>query len=139
MERKMILASHGRMASGTLESIELITGENKNISALDCYVEDNFDLSRSVKDLLIKYERDELIVITDLFGGSVNNEFLQYMETANLYLIAGINLSLLIELATQFEAVDDIKSLIRNSLLKSKETIQFCNETVLMKVEEEDF
>ncbi len=35
---------------------------------------------------------EELIVTTDIFGGSVNNEFMKYLSKSNIHLIAGVNL-----------------------------------------------
>ena len=139
MERKIILASHGHFASGILDSLELIFGTNHSIFALDCYSTETFDLAKTVKQLMAKYQGQELIIITDLFGGSVNNEFLQYIQQPNIYLIAGLNLPLLIELATKIETADSIATLIHQALNDSKAMIQFCNERIEKKIEEEEF
>ena len=48
MERKIIVASHGRMASGIKNSLEIIYGESKVVESLDCYVEDDFDLNEAI-------------------------------------------------------------------------------------------
>ncbi|VTS86903.1 PTS permease [Enterococcus hirae] len=106
MERTIILASHGRFASGILDSLELIFGKTHSILALDCYGTETFDLAKSVQQLINDHQGQELIIITDLFGGSVNNEFLQYINRPNIYLIAGLNLPLLIEIATKIETAD---------------------------------
>ncbi len=139
MEKKIIIASHGHFASGILNSLELIYGEHHSITALDCYVSQSFDLATSVKRLIEQYQENELIIITDLFGGSVNNEFLQYIDRPNLYLIAGLNLPLLIEIATQIDRADSTPKLIRRALHDSKAMVQFCNESIKTMIEEEEF
>jgi len=139
MKRKIILASHGNFASGILNSLHIICGENDLVEALDCYVTTDFELSKVVKNIMIKYKESELIVITDIFGGSVNNEFLNYIKQPNFYLIAGLNLPFLIELSTKLVISDSVDKLIRNSLDESKMSIQFCNETFNKKIIEEDF
>lgn len=139
MKRKIILASHGNFASGILNSLHIICGENDLVEALDCYVTTDFELSKVVKNIMIKYKESELIVITDIFGGSVNNEFLNYIKQPNFYLIAGLNLPFLIELSTKLVISDSVDKLIRNSLNESKMSIQFCNETFNKKIIEEDF
>lgn len=139
MDRKIILASHGKFASGILSSLELICGENEMISALDCYITEGFDLKRTVDQLMAKNVGKELIVVTDLFGGSVNNEFLRYIKRSNFYLIAGLNLPFLIEFSAQFANTDTIVELILQTLNRSKESIQFCNESFNEEVEEEEF
>lgn len=139
MKRKIILASHGHFASGILNSLELIFGTEHSIFALDCYVTEDFDLTKTVKQLMEEHQGQELIIITDLFGGSVNNEFLQYIDQPHVYLIAGLNLPLLIEMATKIEGADSIEALIQRVLHDSKAMIQFCNESIAQKIAEEEF
>ncbi|AUB54381.1 MULTISPECIES: PTS sugar transporter subunit IIA [Enterococcus] len=139
MEQIVILASHGRFASGILHSLELICGKKQSVVAIDCYVEETFDLTTTVDTLMQTYKHSEVIVITDIFGGSVNNEFLRYIQQPNFYLIAGLNLPLLIELTTQFQRGGAISETIHQTLANSKEMIQFCNDSVEKEIEEEEF
>lgn len=139
MERKLILASHGKFASGILTSLELICGKNEKVETMDAYVKADYDLNKEIKELIEKNKENELIVVTDIFGGSVNNEFLNYIHSPNFYLVAGMNLPLLIELATQLEFADSIPDLINHSLTNSIPTIQFCNESIQKETEEEEF
>lgn len=139
MKTQIILASHGKFASGILNSLQLICGENQSIRAIDCYVEETFDLSETVSQTMKQYQGNEVVVVTDIFGGSVNNEFLQYLGQSDFYLISGLNLPLLIELVTQIDSKKPMSELISRILISSKETIQFCNESVTKEVVEEDF
>src|SRR5699024_5163891 len=139
LERKVVLASHGKFASGILSSLELICGTSDQVEAIDCYIEEDFDLVETVRNIMEVYSKDELIVITDLFGGSVNNEFLQYIEQPNFYLAAGLNLLFLIELMTKIESHGDISAIIIESLDNAKKSMQLCNESYHKDLEEEDF
>ena len=139
VEQIVILASHGRFASGILHSLELICGKKQSVVAIDCYVEETFDLTTTVDTLMQTYKHYEVIVITDIFGGSVNNEFLRYIQQPNFYLITGLNLPLLIELTTQFQRGGAISETIHQTLANSKEMIQFCNDSIAKEIEEEEF
>lgn len=139
MERKLILASHGNFASGILSSLELICGKNDKITTIDTYMTADYNLSEEIKVLMDVNKENELIVVTDIFGGSINNEFLNYIHTQNFYLVAGMNLPLLIELMTQLEFADSIPEMIKQALGNSTPTIQFCNETIQNETEEEEF
>lgn len=139
VRRKIILASHGNFATGILSSLELICGKNDNIVTIDAYMTADYNLNDEISKIMNENKGNELIVVTDIFGGSVNNEFLNYIHTENFYLIAGMNLPLVIELATQLEHTDSITALIKQALENSIMTIQFCNETIQNKTEEEDF
>lgn len=139
LERKIVLASHGKFASGIKTSLEMIYGDVESITALDCYLTCDFDMEKLVSDLMEESKEKELVVITDIFGGSVNNVFLQYIQRANYYLIAGLNLPFLIELLTKLEYTENLADTIQYSLDSSKNSIQFCNKTMERKIEEEDF
>lgn len=139
MERKIIVASHGRFASGIIDSLELICGKNQKIEPLDCYKTEDFDLQQEVKQIILNNQANELIVITDLFGGSVNNEFMQYLGQPNFYLVAGLNLAFLIELVTQLDFIESLAVSLPGLLSRSKEMIQFCNESAHKEMEEEEF
>lgn len=139
MTSKIILASHGKFASGIYSSLSLICGKNPIIETLDCYTTENFDLTQTVDDLMARHSNEELIVVTDIFGGSVNNDFLRYISRPQFYLVAGLNLPFLIELVTQLEVAGDIEGVIQQSLDRSKEAIQFCNKVIHQEIEEEEF
>ena len=73
MKRHYIFASHGTFANGLLNSVELILGKQPDIHTLCAYVEEEADLTQQVETLLARFPaQDELIVITDIFAGSVN-------------------------------------------------------------------
>ncbi|WP_434351613.1 PTS sugar transporter subunit IIA [Trichococcus flocculiformis] len=139
MLRKLILASHGKFASGIYSSLALICGKMNEIEVLDAYVEEDFSLSTRVEDIMQRYKEYELIVLTDIFGGSVNNEFLKYINRENYYLISGLNLSLLIEIATKIKLDLPFESVVTDAVDNSKEMIQLCNKTIKKKILEDEF
>lgn len=139
MERQLVLASHGKFASGIYSSLELICGANEKITTLDCYVTEDFDLGKAVDEVMADTEGKEVVVVTDLFGGSVNNEFLRHIERPDFYLVAGLNLPFLVEFVTQFDLAENLGELIETTLDRSKETIQFCNQSFQKDIEEEEF
>lgn len=139
METKIILASHGKFASGILSSLKLLYGNTDSVTAMDCYIDPKYDLQKNVKKVIDENSNNRLLVITDIFGGSVNNEFLKYIKEPNFYLVSGLNLPFLLELMTQITETRDLESLIKNVLDNSKKSIQFCNESIKKINKEEDF
>ena len=133
MERKLVLASHGKLASGITSSLELICGRQIAIETLDCYLTEDFDLEKEVKNIMNRYHDCELV------GGSVNNEFLTQIDRPNFYLVAGMNLPFLVELTMQLQQADSLPKLIEATLETSKQTIQFCNQAITNQMEEEEF
>ena len=133
--RYIVLMSDGTMASGIKNTVELITGTHENLISYDAYVDGHNDVKKFISDLLEKHVKDEIILVTDVLGGSVNNEALMFNSYSNVYVISGMNAPLVINLIISDEV--DTRELIQRSIFESKDMIQF-----LQKVEangEEDF
>ena len=81
---KFLIASHGKLAEGLYDTFVMVMGKNENLSFFGAYTKAEEDMEESVRKYVdgIK-EGDELIVLTDVFGGSVNNEFMKYIGRKN--------------------------------------------------------
>lgn len=87
---EIILASHGQLATGMKSAVEMILGEADFISCYDlCSYKTPVAIFNELKDVKDK------VIITDIFGGSVNNVLLELME--HNILISGMNLGLVLE------------------------------------------
>ena len=138
--RQFIVASHAHFASGIVESIGLLSGERENVHALSMYVDGNEDLTKEAAAVLDGFAADdEVVVCTDLFGGSVNNEFTKIVQTRpNTYLIANMNLPLLIQLLfSDQEAPAD--QVIREILAADDTRVKFVNDLLTDADDEEEF
>ena len=69
--KQILIATHGKMASGIRYTAELIVGKMDEITTIDAYVtpEDN-----------VEKKFEEYFVFTDLMGGSVNQKLLRYSQ-----------------------------------------------------------
>jgi fructoselysine and glucoselysine-specific PTS system IIA component len=140
MNTKILIATHGIFADGIYESLKIVVGEQSNIERLNAYVNNNIDYSKLIKDIVTKhdYKKSNLLVITDLFGGSVNNEFLKYVANYPFYLISGLNFGLLLELVTSAKELN--KKTILEIIQHSKENIVLCNDILhLNELSDSDF
>lgn len=138
--RYLLFASHGRLAEGMLHSVEMITGKQNHVWTLCAYVDRQRDLKDQIKEVLNKLEKDdELIVVTDIFGGSVNNEFMNVLSYQQIHVIAGLNLPLAIELVSMVHTNKDTEEIITSALLNSKNSIKYCNLEIQNHPTDEDF
>lgn len=139
--KQIVLIGHGKIGSGVLSSVEIIYGKLDNVSSVDTYVDSNFNLPETVHEIVEKNSDKDLIVVTDLFGGSVNNEFLKYISQDNFYLITGMNLSLVIELVSQLNISNNksVDEMIRHTISSTKNSIQYLDEESLNKSNDGDF
>ncbi|WP_278956535.1 PTS sugar transporter subunit IIA [Lactobacillus apis] len=100
---KIILVSHGKLAKGMKDTVEMIAGQQENLEAYEAYENGTSDDSfiNDLKKSLASSKNDDVIVVTDVLGGSVNNEATQLLKDhPNLTILTGMNLPLIITLVT---------------------------------------
>lgn len=137
---RLVLASHGRLAEGMKNSAQFIAGESTAIDTICAYVEEQVTLESQIDEVFGQYsDEDEIVVVTDIFGGSVNNEFLNRLQKQKFWLISGMNLPMIIQLA-MIKDSDDIFEKVQEAVETGKEMTCFCNPMVEdMTQEKEEF
>lgn len=139
MKKKLLIATHSVFADGIKNAMELVTGEQNSVSTLCAYTNDMTEVETPIKEIIDALcDDEELIVTTDIFGGSVNNEFMKYLSKSNIYLIAGVNLPLLFELIMNLESENTVQ-MIENAVQNAKEQLQYCNPLIQRSITEENF
>lgn len=98
--RKIVLASHGKLAAGMKNSLEMIAGPQPQVSVICAYTDETPDLKGALAGLVEGLADDgELIVVTDILGGSVNNEASQFRDVPRVHVVTGMNLGFVLSLA----------------------------------------
>ena len=138
--QRLVLASHGYLAEGMKNSAQIIVGKSATIYTICAYVKEGITLESQINELFDSFpEDDEMIVVTDIFGGSVNNEFMQRLQNRRFWLVSGMNLPLVIQLAMA-EDGGCISESIKEALETGREMICFCNPMVeVASKEQEEF
>ena len=79
--RKFIIVSHAHFADGLKSSMEMIIGNNPNVYSICAYTDDSSDFVSEISELIGSFEENtEVLILTDLFGGSVNNEIFNHFD-----------------------------------------------------------
>ena len=98
----LILVTHGRLATEFVAALEHVVGPQDNIEAICIGADDDMEQRR--KEILASVERVDdgsgVVLLTDMFGGTPSNLAISVMETTNVEVIAGVNLPMLIKLAS---------------------------------------
>ncbi|MBA1434062.1 PTS sugar transporter subunit IIA [Bombilactobacillus bombi] len=97
--RQIILVSHGNMAEGMVNTIEMISGKHDNLQAFSMSAKQTPDyIYSSVKSIVDKFsDKDEIYIFSDIAGGSVNTEAMKFIKYNNVHLISGMNLPIVID------------------------------------------
>ena len=72
--RKILIASHGRVASGVKSAVGILLGDSSMVEAVDCYLDEEDFSPRIEKFIQSVKPEDEAVIFTDLVGGSVCNK-----------------------------------------------------------------
>mgnify|MGYP005727055331 FL=1 len=98
----MVLVTHGRLAEEFVNATEHVVGPQTQVRAISIGPDDDMEQRR--QDILAAVAEVEsgagVIILTDMFGGTPSNLAISVMEKANVEVIAGINLPMLIKLAS---------------------------------------
>lgn len=105
---KVFLASHAHLASGLQSSLLIFMSQAPNLEVYDAYVEG--DDSTVAERLDAFYEQvgadDEVLLLSDIYGGSVNTAMCAYLDRPRTRLVTGVNLPFLIEVMAESELSD---------------------------------
>ncbi len=113
---KIFLSSHGHLASGIKSSLDILLGNSDKVTVFDAYV-DETNLTTVLDAFYANVGNDEqVILLSDLYGGSVNQQMALYTNKPNTTLIAGVNLALVLELAVAQDLTkDQIEEIVEQS------------------------
>ena len=104
--RKFLIAAHGTLASGMQNALQIIAGNTAKVTVIDAFV----DIQNPADQIQAYFsqlcEEEELIILTDMPGGSVNQLMMQYLSRPHTHLISGINLNLVLTLILNAEEAD---------------------------------
>lgn len=120
--KKILIATHGNLASGAKSTLEFLVGNIVDITCIDAYVDPDENLIDILENYFSKIDADdEVIVFTDIKGGSVNQKIIQYIMKPNIFLITGFNLPILLELAIMdkkitVESLEEMIDICKNQL-----------------------
>jgi PTS system mannose-specific IIA component len=97
----MVLVTHGRLAAEFIAALEHVVGPQRNIRAVCIGPDDDMEARRKeiIEAVNAVDEGDGVVLLTDMFGGTPSNLAISVMERANVEVIAGVNLPMLIKLA----------------------------------------
>jgi PTS system mannose-specific IIA component len=98
----MVLVTHGDLAREFIAALEHVVGEQDHIAAV-CIGPDD-DMEQRRLEILENVARVDagagVVLLTDMFGGTPSNLAISIMDKARVEVIAGINLPMLIKLAS---------------------------------------
>ena len=131
--KQIILVTHGDFAKGILTSLKLVMGELDYIDYVSINASETIpEITDMIRKKMNAYDKDTVtVIISDIAGGSTTRAAMELLsEKEHTYLITGLNLGLLLEVAMlplSGEGETD-KEALRNAIESSKNTMALVND-----------
>ena len=104
----MVLVTHGQLADELIAALEHIVGPQENVLSVCIGADDDMEQRRGdiMKSAVDADDGNGVVLLTDMFGGTPSNLAISIIDTANVEVIAGVNLPMLVKLASVRETAD---------------------------------
>jgi PTS system mannose-specific IIA component len=104
----VVVVTHGQLAIELVNAAEMIVGELPQFVAVSIGWHDDVNDAREEIAQAIERVRSDggVLLLTDMFGGTPSNLGMTFLETNRLEVITGVNLPMLIKLASLRSSLD---------------------------------
>ncbi len=98
----VVIVTHGKLAEAFMAVTEHVVGKQSQMAAIGIEPEDDGDNAR---ELILKAIKEVdtgkgVVILTDMFGGTPSNLAISVMREQGVEVIAGVNLPMMIKLAS---------------------------------------
>jgi len=98
----LVLVTHGHLATEFRSALEHVVGPQGHLATIAIAPDDDMESRR--RDIIAAVDEVEngrgVIILTDMFGGTPSNLAISVMEPGRVDVVAGVNLPMLIKLAS---------------------------------------
>jgi mannose PTS system EIIA component len=98
----MVLVTHGSLAVEFRSALEHVVGPQKQLATITIGPDDDMERRRAdIMEAVSSVESGQgVVLLTDMFGGTPSNLAISVMNGAKVEVLAGVNLPMLIKLAS---------------------------------------
>lgn len=129
----LVLVTHGNLALEFISAMQHVVGKQDQIEAVCIGPEDDMEMRRS--EILKKVSEVDsgsgVVLLTDMFGGTPSNLAISMMDRANVEILAGMNLPMLIKIAS-LRKEKDLKETVDGAQEAGKKYINVASQLLGM-------
>ena len=138
----IVVVTHGQLARELVSAAEMIIGEIPNVTAVSIgWHENPDDAQREIEGAIKRADSGKgTVVLTDMFGGTPSNLSLTFLEKGRVEVVTGVNLPMLIRLASlrEEEEGDDLLELASEAAREGKDSIYLAGDLLARKEKKEN-
>jgi PTS system mannose-specific IIA component len=98
-----VIVTHGQLANELVSAAEMIVGEMQHVTSVSIGWHDDVDVAREeIERAIARVDAGRgVLVLTDMFGGTPTNIAATFLGQTRVEVVTGVNLPMVIKLATQ--------------------------------------
>ena len=133
---KVIVVSHGDFAKEIVSTVKTFFGTDKMYFASVTQERGVEDLKDTVNTYLKEWGDEQVVICSDLKGGSANQTAVrEWLKRENTFIISGTNLAVLLQLNCMNEITEES---LRDIVVQAREDLVLVNDLFGQTVSEED-
>ena len=127
-----VVVTHGQLATELVNAAETIVGEINHITAVSIGWHDDVEIARETIKAAIEQVNDGsgVLLLTDMLGGTPTNIAATFMGIAPVEIVTGVNLPMVIKLASQ-DPADDLATVARKVRDQGQQDIYLASEILV--------
>lgn len=138
----IVVVTHGQLARELVAAAEMIIGDIPNVTAVSIgWHESPDDAQREIEQAIGRVETGKgAVVLTDMFGGTPSNLSLTLLEKGRVEVVTGVNLPMLIRLASlrEDEEADDLRDVASQAASEGKDNIYLASDLLASQSRESE-
>jgi PTS system mannose-specific IIA component len=128
----IVVVTHGQLARELVSAAEMIIGDIPNVTAVSMgWHESPEDAQREIEAAIQRVDAGKgTVVLTDMFGGTPSNLSLTLLEKGRVEVVTGVNLPMLIRLASlrEEEIGEDLREVAAQAMREGKENVYLASD-----------
>lgn len=124
---QFIIATHSYLAKGYQSSLKFFDSSISNVKFINAYVDEQTNFTDELSQMLDQMPNEQVVILTDMPGGSVNREAVNLIKKYHCQVISGINLALVLELVLNTDQTLSDET-IRLAVSQAQKQIVYVND-----------
>jgi PTS system mannose-specific IIA component len=111
---KIVILTHGSLGIELLKTTEMIIGKQDNIDILSIQPGVSLsDIATKLDSIIENSQDSDILIFTDMFGGSPSNIAMSYLIHENIEVLTGVNLPMLLKALTKRDSAPSVKKIAK--------------------------
>jgi PTS system mannose-specific IIA component len=105
----IVVVTHGQLAKELISAVNFVLSSSPSVKMVGVSLDPDREFEtfkQDIKNAIKKVkEKDGILLVTDMFGGTPSNISLTFLEENKVEVVSGVNLPMLLKLATLKDSV----------------------------------